>query len=383
MASQTFELPTGGPAAAPARVNRWQELWDNLFGERSIFSNNGDNGLFARSSAANALPVQQRLPNATIPAPEPLPGVPQQGDELVSAVGWAADGKGAIGRRLCERLLASGLQAQALARSLKAIDAGGAASGVPSNWHGSSRGQLGALVIQVRARQWLAKQELCRRCNAHSAKVIQSAVREHQAASRPGSRLAAIAYADSFLPRNAEGELFSLCETVPFDVYDRMGLNIGLYMRFVWRIACVFGLLCTIAWVPCTINLAGGRFKTLNFGETQWSTWHTLGNAHEVHWAQGASDALICAILILTVLRMSREFERHEEALRSELSEDDLNASHYTLRVSGLPQDVGGDSHLPQIRAFFSRWGLVVSVALSRQVPHHWHARLTPLLPHN
>ena len=72
-------------------------------------------------------------------------------------------------------------------------------------------------------------------CERHMAALtIQAHVRRRAATLAPAHMRIARAYADSLMPRDKDGNLFTTCTPVEWAVYEKLGDNIGLYMRFLW-----------------------------------------------------------------------------------------------------------------------------------------------------
>ena len=250
--------------------------------------------------------------------------------------------------------------------------------------------------------------------------TIQHVVRKYHASVTPADLRIARAYADSLMPRDQNGNLYTVCRRVEFAVYDNLGANIGLYMRFVWwglqicgtcrlttpnptrahlltpastpspdltlRLAqhqrqdqsqdstdLTSNLLtnpwvgaCTlIAIVPIVLNLSGdGEFLRPS---NAIFTYHTLGNAPELHWLQGACDCATSLLLLGGLMyrqRQTRNFKKGKREEKRQRSGSGLSVTDYTLQIRGLPKTTDLDGK--QLRALFETWGEVVAVSVSR-----------------
>ena len=91
-------------------------------------------------------------------------------------------------------------------------------------------------------------------CERHMAALtIQAHVRRRAATLAPAHMRIARAYADSLMPRDKDGNLYTTCKPVEWAVYDELGDNIGLYMRFLW-----WGLQICGTYTPIHPNPARG-----------------------------------------------------------------------------------------------------------------------------
>ena len=114
--------------------------------------------------------------------------------------------------------------------------AAGASASAPSKEQSAAR-------LQAHAREE-SRSQLRRR---RAAWTIQAYVLKRQAyVLKPDLRIAR-AYADSLRPRDQAGNLYTTYSRVEWAVYDDLGANIGLYMRFLW-----WGLQISGALAPTT-----------------------------------------------------------------------------------------------------------------------------------
>ena len=115
---------------------------------------------------------------------------------------------------------------------------------------------LAAALLQAHARGRPARLE-CQDRRAHrkqymAALTLQTAVRKTKAALAPADLRIARAYADSLRPRDNASNLYTTCSRVEWAVYDDLGVNIGLYMRFLWWGLQIYGA----RW-PTTNHVSG------------------------------------------------------------------------------------------------------------------------------
>ena len=198
-----------------------------------------------------------------------------------------------------------------------------------------------------------------------AAVVIQNIVRKKQATLAPADLRIARAYADSLMPRDTAGNLYTTCSRVEWAAYDDLGTNIGLYMRFLWWGVQICAACTCIAIVPIVLNLSGdGEFLRPS---NAIFTYHTLGNAPDLHWLQGACDCATSLLLLGGLLYKQRQFRlltQRQRDHRHRKGGTVLSVTDYTLQIDGLPKTKEIISS--QVRAFFETWGEVVAVSVSR-----------------
>ena len=198
-----------------------------------------------------------------------------------------------------------------------------------------------------------------------AAVVIQNIVRKKQATLAPADLRIARAYADSLMPRDTAGNLYTTCSRVEWAAYDDLGTNIGLYMRFLWWGLQICGACTCIAVVPIVLNLSGdGEFLRPS---NAIFTYHTLGNAPDLHWLQGACDCATSLLLLVGLVYKQRQFRLLTQRQRDHKHHKGgaaLSVTDYTLQIDGLPKTTTLDGQ--EVRAHFEAWGEVVAVSVSR-----------------
>ena len=213
-----------------------------------------------------------------------------------------------------------------------------------------------------------------------AAEAIQGHARQRWGRSErnPPSLAIARAYADSFMPHSERGTLYAALDmtapcrgkvpTAPasMEVFDEMGVNIGLYMRLVaWGMR-LFAVLTVISFVPLVHNLLGSEqwhlTQQYNLTANLILTSHTLGNNPELNPLQGICDAVIVLVLLAALVRKQAQLRQHAESLGCRRP-DQLNASNYTLLLRGFPRIM-----LPvaELRTLFESWGEVITVCITR-----------------
>lgn len=120
-----------------------------------------------------------------------------------------------------------------------------------------------------------------------------------------------------------------------------------------------------IAIVPIVLNLSGdGEFLRPS---NAIFTYHTLGNAPELHWLQGACDCATSLLLLGGLMyrqRQTRNFKKGKREEKRQRGAAELSVTDYTLQIRGLPKTTELDGK--QLRALFETWGEVVAVSVSR-----------------
>ena len=178
------------------------------------------------------------------------------------------------------------------------------------------------------------------------------------------------AYADSFLPQ-AQGRMYrtiGLTEPcrrwqdgapISLDVFDGMGVNIGLYMRLVEWCLPLFAVLSLIALMPILYNLLGDEVA-----ENKTLSSHTLGNSRDLSPLHGVADAVCVVLLALSLVWAARKLRAASEKLEPRRP-NQLSSAQFTLIVHGLPADISASAQ-DGLRELFAGWGEVVAVAVSR-----------------
>jgi len=184
---------------------------------------------------------------------------------------------------------------------------------------------------------------------------------------------AARAYADAFLPHASDGRLYRTVgltepcrnwrDGAPITpaVFDAMGANISLYMRFVSGCIPIFAAASLVALVPIAYNLTG-KFLNENLMQSVL-VGNSLGNAPTLNALHGAADLVIVLLLAVALVLGTRRLRAESERLDSRRPSQ-LSAANYTLLVKGLPSC----AHLQvkELREYFESWGEVITVAVSR-----------------
>ena len=167
------------------------------------------------------------------------------------------------------------------------------------------------------------------------------------------------------MPRDTAGNLYTTCSRVEWAAYDDLGTNIGLYMRFLWWGLQICGACTCIAIVPIVLNLSGdGEFLRPS---NAIFTYHTLGNAPDLHWLQGACDCATSLLLLGGLMYKQRQFRLLTQRQRDHKHHKGgsaLSVTDYTLQIDGLPKTTDLDGQ--QLRTFFETWGEVVAISVSR-----------------
>ena len=120
---------------------------------------------------------------------------------------------------------------------------------------------------------------------------------------------------------------------MPLALFDALGVNVGAYMRLIWWCTKLFGAVSLISVLPVSINLlgnsAGDAVERLGFlGPV--ITYHTIGNAAELHWLHAASDLLISIVIFAALAAKQAEFRERWRG-NNEL----LDVESYTLKIKG------------------------------------------------
>ena len=120
---------------------------------------------------------------------------------------------------------------------------------------------------------------------------------------------------------------------MPLALFDALGVNVGAYMRLIWWCTKLFGAVSLISVLPMSINLlgnsAGDAVERLGFlGPV--ITYHTIGNAAELHWLHAASDLLISIVIFAALAAKQAEFRERWRG-NNEL----LDVESYTLKIKG------------------------------------------------
>ena len=147
----------------------------------------------------------------------------------------------------------------------------------------------------------VAKTELVQ---ANALLTMQRFARERHLKMADPSIKVARAYADSFMPHASDGRLYrtiGLTEPcrrwradapVRLAVFDGMGVNIGLYMRFVYGSIATMVMTSIVALVPIGYNFSG------TYIEDNWLlVGSSLGNAPTLSPLHGISDLVIVLLL--------------------------------------------------------------------------------------
>jgi len=199
---------------------------------------------------------------------------------------------------------------------------------------------------------------------------LQLRIRENVIAMEEPKISVARAFADSFLPQTKEGRLYKAIglpepwrkwrdgAPVTMEVFDKMGVNIGVYMRLVYGCIPLFFFLSIVSLVPICYNLAG----TYEVDNTLLSA-HTLGNARQLLALQGVFD-FICVITMMAAIAKGTQVLRDASERIEPRRANQLSAANYTLLVRGLPRS--NQLQASELRALFEHWGEVVSVAIAR-----------------
>ena len=270
--------------------------------------------------------------------------------------------------------------AQAAAAAAPAAGTSSSAAGVT----GSTEEEQAATDIQRNARGKSGRRAYTAdvRQRQMAAAVIQTHVQKRRAILAPPSLKIARAYADSLLPRDANGNLYTVCGRVGWDVYDQLGINVGLYMRFLWWGLQLSGACTALAVVPIVLNVQGNG-EWLAAANVQF-TYHTLGNAPRLHWLHGAADCATSLLLLIGLIYKQRQFRQRaaRQQQRKQSAADAgslLSVTDFTLQVEGLPRST--ELRGAELRAFFEQWGEVVAVSVSRAQRTPLHAAPTPGQP--
>ena len=217
----------------------------------------------------------------------------------------------------------------------------------------------------------------------HAVVSLQRAWRGMQQRARPPDMAIAKARAAALMPHSDSGLPYQARAYAPpfgrvrgpsvnpdLAAFDRMGVNVGLYMRLLKWLGKAYAALTLAALVVAIANMTGGVLER-NFLLTSHTLGNTGGDAYR--WLHAVFHALLTLGLLRMVLWMQLKARNLALARTKKAATHKRNwisAADYSLYVQGITFHAPGDEANRRakraVRAFFEQWGEVVAVSLPR-----------------
>eukprot|EP01156_Anaeramoeba_ignava_P001919 Anaeramoba_ignava/a217132_45.p1 GENE.a217132_45~~a217132_45.p1 ORF type:complete len:741 (+),score=178.53 a217132_45:129-2225(+) len=145
-------------------------------------------------------------------------------------------------------------------------------------------------------------------------------------------------------------------------VTPNIGLGVGLFFGYLFRMIFVFLLIMGLSILNMVLNTQGtDEIECLNFDTYGFWTATTLGNNSRCGWTVWKQAVVQFAISWVVLFSFSNRMSRILSEYQTIHQQEHRVTSSFTIHVSNLPEDA---TNPREIKQYFSEWGKVVDVCI-------------------